>query len=118
LSILLCAGLATASDSWAANTFDGIYKGTLRVTRSSNGTGCLVLVNEVRDITVVVKNNHFRKWMWGGILEVDVAADGSFEANAFSSGLLFGIKGNITGVSFEADQGNPYCIQHLSLKRS
>jgi hypothetical protein len=116
LVLLLCAGLAIACDSRAADTFDGIYWGTK--TRSSNGTDCEA-GKDVYDVTVTVKNNHFARLDEDVLLQVDISPDGSFYASALGTyNKLREIKGNITGNRFEADQSSSTCTFHLSLKRS
>ena len=118
LCLTLCSGLIEAPNALAEGAFGGVYRGSKRAAMSSNDGGCVV-GTFFDTVTVVIKNNHFVRPDGDVVLSVDVTADGSFHADGMGMwGKLREIKGKITGDSFEADQGSPYCIWHLSLKRS
>jgi hypothetical protein len=122
LSVVLASlGLTTTGDVAAADTFDGVYRGTQRVTLTNNHGLCIAQNQD--NIVLQIQNNHFTKAWANASLSVDVAADGSFVAHEFGAHnpgpvVPNDIKGTITGGDLEADIGDAGCAGHLSLKKS
>ena len=122
LLISVRLGPAAAVDSFAANTFDGVYSGTQRTILTNNSALCARIAT---DTVLRIQNNHFSR-QWGvANLSVDVAADGSFEAKQFVGGgratgdpRVVRITGQIADSNLEADIGGTRCAVHLSLKKS
>jgi hypothetical protein len=115
---LACLGLAPAR---AAGTFDGTYKGVQRVTRTNNSEQCNALAKD--NLAVVVRDNHFKRGWYETVLDVGVAADGSFHESArFTIGkgrqAVVQIDGRIAGNVLEADIGTEGCAAHMALTKS
>ena len=80
LLVFACLGSVAAVDRASANTFDGVYKGTQRAILTNNSAACARIDGAA---VLRIENNHFTR-RWGiANLSVDVAADGSFEAQQF-----------------------------------
>ncbi len=120
VAAMTCLGLALAIPAGAAGSFDGVYKGPQRVTRTNNTQMCDSLAKDTTELAI--RDNHFNRTWFGAVIGVDVAPDGSFHQ---SQQILVGrqqrvvqMTGKITGPSFEADLGTEGCMAHLSLTKS
>ena len=120
--VLVALPFSGALESAAAQTFDGVYRGSERTTLTNHSGTCARIDSD--NVMIRVQNNQFTR-RWGlADLQVTVAADGSFDARqsvgegrATGTPRVVELKGRITGGNLEADIGSTYCGAHLSLKK-